>query len=121
MQAAKGVCDQNTYMNCRLFVQLTSGNPKLESLPVVTRLPFGDFKGNDFEWTPKKHPKIEVGDIIAWGGGDSTSYHWAIYMGGDEILEVPEWGGKMQLGKLDVDETGMERNPPSVAYRPEWV
>jgi len=93
LDAAKGVCDTQNVLNCKLFVQLTTGVIKPEILPQVE--------------------KPQIGDILSYGT------HWAIYLGDNELLEVPEWGGDMTIGKLDVDEDGEERVPPTI-YRPPW-
>jgi DNA-binding NarL/FixJ family response regulator len=68
--AAREVCTQNDTLNCRLFTQLVTGTPKLESLPKV------------------KQPR--VGDVLQFGS--SPARHWALYLGKNEVVEVPEWG-----------------------------
>ena len=106
LDAGQGVCSENSYINCRLFVQLTSKHSKLEKLPKV-----GTADDEDEYAALKK--KLKVGDIIGWALGT----HFAISLGRDEVLEVPEWGSysKPDIRKLDDDE------PFSVVYRPKWA
>ncbi len=68
--AAREVCAQNDHLNCRLFTQLVTGTAKLESLPKV------------------KH--AHIGDVLQFGS--SPARHWALYLGKNEVVEVPEWG-----------------------------
>lgn len=98
LHAAKGVCNTNSYLNCQLFVQLTSGVPQLRALPKVTG-------------------QAQVGDVLQWG--DNPARHWAISLGGDSILEVPEWGGQMQESTLSSVEE--DYGPPDVIRRPDWT
>ena len=97
LHAARGVCSTNSYLNCRLFVQLTSGVSKLESLPKVSGRP-------------------QVGDIIQWGSNPAR--HWSIYLGNGDVLEVPEWGG--ELGITPIRDVEDEYDRPTAFRRPEW-
>lgn len=85
--------DAKGYMNCRLFTQTVSGTPDLESLPKV------------------KLKDIEPSDILVYG---SPKYpmHYAVYLGDDEVMEVPEWGKEMVVNKVE-----QEIGKPFRAYR----
>jgi hypothetical protein len=106
LRAAKGVCAAHSYLNCRLFAQLTSGVPDLESIPPVTGAP-GPRWGL---------PVLRVGDVLQWG--ENPARHWAIYMGSGEALEVPEWGGDLALTR--VSAISDEYDGPVIARRPPW-
>jgi tRNA nucleotidyltransferase/poly(A) polymerase len=66
------------HLNCRLFVQLLLKTPALEKLPVVKAM--------------------KVGDVLQWGA--SPARHWAVYLGDDYVLEVPEWGADPRVTDL---------------------
>ena len=76
--AAREVCAQNDYLNCRLFTQLVTGTAKLESLPKV------------------KH--AHIGDVLQFGS--SPARHWALYLGKNEVVEVPEWGEPARISSM---------------------
>ena len=81
------------YKNCRLFTQMVSGVADLESLPKV------------------KLKDIEPSDILVYG---SAKYpmHYAVYLGDDEVMEVPEWGKEITVNKVE-----QEIGKPFRAYR----
>lgn len=97
IQSASGVCSTNSFLNCRLFVQLTSGVAKLDRLPRVSGRP-------------------EVGDILQWG--ENPARHWAILVGDGEVVEVPEWGG--DVGVTSLHEVNDEYDDPTAILRPSW-
>jgi len=97
INSARGVCSTNSFLNCRLFVQLTSGVSKLERLPKVSGRP-------------------EVGDILQWG--ENPARHWAIFIGNGEVVEVPEWGG--DIGVTPLRDVNDEYDDPTAILRPSW-
>lgn len=74
------------FLNCRLYVQLETGVPDLESLPVVQRM--------------------LKGDILQFG--KNPARHWAIYIGNAQVREVAEWGAQPKTNSVRalVDEYG---------------
>lgn len=96
-EVAEGICSTHSFLNCRLFVQLVSHEPKLESIPTISGEP-------------------QVGDIIQWG--EDPARHWAIFIGNGEVLEVPEWGGG--LGTQKIQELIEEYDHPNAIRRPSW-
>lgn len=76
--AAREVCTQNDTLNCRLFTQLVTGTAKLESLPKVKQ--------------------ARVGDVLQFGS--SPARHWALYLGKNEVVEVPEWGEPARISSM---------------------
>ncbi len=85
IQRGTEVCDRNSYLNCKLFAQLASGQVRLQDLPVVAE--------------PRS------GDIISW-----APRHYAIYIGAGEAMHVPEWGG--EFGIVSLDELVAEYDQP---------
>jgi hypothetical protein len=93
---AQDVCDRISYLNCRLFVQLTSDSSKVEALPTVS--------------------SPEIGDVLQWGSDPAR--HWAFYFGEGQVLEVPEWSGELEVTSLQDVEN--EYGPVEVIRRPDW-
>lgn len=85
------VKEKQGYINCKLAVQLATGVSKLENLPKVK--------------------KAEVGDIYAFG-----IHHYAIDIGNNKVVDVPEWGGDVEVKSLK-EVTG-EYDKPTAIYRP---
>jgi cell wall-associated NlpC family hydrolase len=40
--------------------------------------------------------QAQVGDLVFWGGGGDY-YHVAIYMGGGQVLEAPDYGKPVRI------------------------
>ena len=107
MQAAQGACQVTPSMNCRLFVQLTTQDPEIDNYPEVPR------------------EKLKVGDVLVWGRQDGDYFQWghyAIYLGGDEILEVPAWNQEMRVSKFTFPKSLSIRGygRPAKIVRPNW-
>tara|TARA_Y100000310_G_scaffold303692_1_gene342237 strand:- start:302 stop:655 length:354 start_codon:yes stop_codon:yes gene_type:complete len=83
------------YMNCKLFVQIVTGNPKLNDLP---SRPF------------TSEDDLEVGDILKWG----TGLHYAIWIGEGEVMEVEAWGEEPRTVTLQTLLDEMD--PPDTIY-----
>lgn len=77
---------ENNYLNCELFVNLmtTNGETNVKKLPKVN------------------FNEITIGDVIVFGV-EGNIRHYAIYLGGDKVLEVEEWGGKPKINTLNND------------------
>ncbi len=75
VQRGQDVCSTNSYLNCKLFAQLASGHVKLEDLPRTT--------------------DPQPGDIVAW-----PPRHYAVYLGGDDVMQVGEWGADFEEASL---------------------
>ncbi len=108
LQAAQGVCNTNLSMNCRLFVQLTTKDPDIDNYPKV------------------KPDKIQVGDVLVWGKQDKNYFQWghyAIYLGNEEILEVPGWNKPMRISKFLFPKTLsiVGYGKPEKIVRPKWI
>lgn len=107
LKAAQGVCDRTDNMNCRLFVQLTTQDPDIDDYPEVSR------------------EDLKVGDVLAWGRQDGDYFQWghyAIYLGGDEIIEVPAWHQPMRVSKFTFPKSLSIRGygKPAKIVRPRW-
>ena len=92
VQAGQKACG---YMNCKLFVQTVTGVPKLDALPSRPFRSIGD---------------LTAGDVLKWG----TGRHWAIYIGGGDIMEVEEWGAESRT--VPLDEVLEEMDPPDTVF-----
>lgn len=87
LRNAKEVKGKQSFLNCRLFIQLLTGINKIESLPKL------------------KSPK--VGSIL-WWGSSSNYLHVAIMLNKNTMLHVDEWGAdpeEMNIKKY-TDEYG---------------
>jgi cell wall-associated NlpC family hydrolase len=82
-------------MNCKLFVQMVTGIPKLDALPSK---PF------------VSEVDLVAGDVLKWG----TGRHWAIYVGNGEIMEVEEWGAESRITPLT--KVIEEIDPPDTVF-----
>jgi hypothetical protein len=85
LQKAKEVAKTHSFMNCRLFTQLVTDTPKIEEQPRLK--------------------SIEPGAILWWGHSDagtgSPAYlHCAVALDKNTVVQVPEWGGKMEVKTL---------------------
>lgn len=83
------------YMNCKIFVQAVTGVPKLDELPSRPFRSIGD---------------LTTGDVLKWG----TGQHWAIYIGGGDIMEVEEWGAESRI--VPLAEVLEEMDPPDMVF-----
>jgi len=92
VQAGQEACG---YMNCKLFVQTVTGVPKLDELPSKPFRSIGD---------------LTIGDVLKWGAGQ----HWAIYIGGGDIMEVEEWGAESRI--VPLAEILEEMDPPDTVF-----
>jgi hypothetical protein len=90
IEAAQGICTPGNYLNCQLFTQLLTNTPRLYDLPVTGR--------------------ERVGDVLQYGSNPAR--HWAVYIGNDEVLHVPEWGGELEIASWDAVER--EHGPPII-------
>jgi hypothetical protein len=94
------VSNNNGYLNCQLFTQLVTKEPSLLELPKV-----------DFD-------DIEIGDVMAFGGDNTYSRHYSIYLGNNEVMEVEEWGEPMSIKNIE-DVIDYWEKPKSI-HRPEY-
>ena len=92
VQAGQEACG---YMNCKLFVQTVIGIPQLDALPSRPFRSIGD---------------LVSGDVLKWG----TGQHWAIYIGGGDIMEVEEWGAESRI--VPLAEILEEIDPPDTVF-----
>ena len=90
IEAAQGICTPGNHLNCKLFAQLLTDTPRLQSLPVTGR--------------------ERVGDVLQYGSNPAR--HWAVYIGSDEVLHVPEWGGALEIASWDA--VAREHGPPII-------
>lgn len=107
LSAAQEVCDSQTNMNCRLFVQLTTKDPDIDNYPEVAR------------------EDLKVGDVLVWGKQDGDYFQWghyAIYLGGDEVIEVPSWNEPMRISKFIFPKSLSLKGygKPAKIVRPTW-
>jgi hypothetical protein len=107
LKAAQGVCDSGHSMNCRLFVQLTSQDPDIDEYPEVER------------------ENLRIGDVLVWGKQDGNYFQWghyAIWLGNNEILEVPGWNKEMRVSKIMFPKTLsiVGYGKPAKIVRPRW-
>ncbi len=107
LNAAQGVCDATPSMNCRLFVQLTTQDPEIDDYPEVER------------------DDLKVGDVLVWGQQQDDYFQWghyAIFLGNNEILEVPAWHKPMKISKIMFPKTLSIRGygKPAKIIRPRW-
>lgn len=105
LQAAQGACEMSKNMNCRLFVQLTTKDPDIDNYPEVK--------------------DIKIGDVLVWGRQDGDYFNWghyAIYLGKDEVLEVPGWGKPMRISKFIFPKSMslVGYGKPTKIVRPHW-
>mgnify|MGYP000135567301 CR=1 FL=1 len=84
-------------LNCKLFVQELTGVSKIKDLPSK----------------PFKFEDLKTGDIIAWFNG----LHYAVYLGGGEIIHVEEWGSKPEVASLQ--DSIEEHDEPEFIYTPK--
>jgi len=92
VQAGQDACG---YMNCKLFVQTVTGIPSLDSLPSRPYSSTDD---------------LVEGDVLKWGNGQ----HWAIYIGGGDIIEVEEWGAESRV--VPLDKVAEEMDIPDMVF-----
>jgi hypothetical protein len=83
------------YMNCKLFAQT------LLDCPTLDKQPSEAYRGQP----------LAIGDTLAWGDGR----HYAVWVGGGEVVEVEEWGAEPQVAKLA--DLVQEMDPPDVVYK----
>lgn len=96
IKKANEVVEKNDFMNCRLFTQLVTDTPKLESQPRL------------------KAP--ETGAILWWGSSDGYR-HCAVALDADTAIQVPEWGAKVEV--LPIAEVEKEYGPVTKIYKPK--
>jgi hypothetical protein len=80
-EKAKEVEDKHHYLNCRLFAQLLTDITKIENQP--------------------KTKTVETGSILWWGTDKQKTQaeinrHCAVALDKNTVLQVPEWGGKLE-------------------------
>ena len=92
VQAGKQACG---YMNCKLFVQTVTSVSKLDDLPSRPFVSADD---------------LVPGDVLKWGQGT----HWAISVGGGDIMEVEEWGAESRI--VPLSEVSEELDPPDMVF-----
>lgn len=98
VKKANSIHDKFPVKNCRLFVNLMTNNIDFNKVP----------RGIE--------PKI--GDVVQWGDGR----HYAIYIGGGEVIEVPEWNVMPRVTSMrKVDQDYSDRKTiyrvPEKTYR----
>jgi hypothetical protein len=78
------------YLNCKLFAQQLTGVCRFEDLP-----------SQSFNMAT-----LQVGDVLQWGVDPGR--HYAVYVGGNNVIEVEEWGGSPQVTALEdvIEEWG---------------
>jgi len=78
------------YLNCKLFAQQLTGVCRFEDLP-----------SQSFNMAT-----LQVGDVLQWGVDPGR--HYAVYVGGNNVIEVEEWGGRPQVTALEdvIEEWG---------------
>ena len=94
IESAEEICTPGNYLNCKLFVQLLTDTPRLRDLPLADRK--------------------RVGDVLQYGSNPPR--HWAIYIGDDEVIHIPEWGGTLEIEHWDTVEE--EHGPPIIRRAP---
>ena len=94
IKKAEEVVKKNDYLNCRLFTQLVTDTPKIESQPQL------------------KDP--ETGAILWWGTGDGYR-HCAVALDDDTAIQVPEWGGESEV--VPITEIEQEYGPVDRIYK----
>lgn len=84
IKKADKIVKNKSYLNCRLFTQLVTDTPKIENQPQLDQ--------------------PETGAIMWWGVGGQYR-HCAVALDDDTVIQVPEWGGEVEVVPLsDVEK-----------------
>jgi hypothetical protein len=92
IKKAEEISNKNEYLNCDAFCHRMVDNIlfKDEFNIIPHKINFKQSFENQYK---NLIEKIKVGDILAFGEKNRVM-HYAIYLGGDDVLEVEMWGGK---------------------------
>jgi hypothetical protein len=92
IKKAEEISNKNEYLNCDAFCHKMVDNIlfKDEFNIIPHKINFKQSFENQYK---NLIEKIKVGDILAFGEKNRVM-HYAIYLGGDDVLEVEMWGGK---------------------------
>lgn len=82
---------RQSYVNCKLSIQLATGIDEFDSLKNI------------------QPSNAKPGDILAWG-----IRHYAILLNNDKVVDVPEWGGEVEIKSLNV--VNDEYDEPTIAF-----
>ena len=93
LNKAKEVEKENSFMNCRMFVQLMTGISAIEDQPLLDK---------------------QISGCILWWGNESY-LHVALLLDDGKIIQVPEWGGKIEI--LNYEEVTSYWGNPDRIYK----
>ena len=95
IKKAEDISKKSEYLNCEAFcVRLFNNKSFKEVFDKIT--PNIRFGGKTETVLPKLQDILKVGDIISFGEKNNPR-HYAVYLGGDSVYEVEQWGTEPRI------------------------